>query len=103
MIFNSTGKTKPQWADFLMTTTLSGLIQIHISTKIPKIVWMVVFILLSAATVWNTLPMISEVSSYPIQYLVSDFEAPDDVAPFPAVSIYLPPQIDCLTLASAYI
>ena len=97
------GKTKPQWSEFLVSTTLGGLVQIHVSENIPKkMVWAVFFTLLSAATVWNTLPMVAEVSSYPIEYVVSDFEA-SGVEPFPAITIFITPQIDCLTLASAYL
>ena len=91
------------WSEFLMSTTLAGLVQIHMAENIfKKLTWTLVFLLLCVTTFWNTLPMVHDVMSYPIDVVVSDFESPDS-GRFPYVALCTINQIDCVTLTRAYL
>ena len=104
LLFFSDKSTRPKWSEFLMSTTLNGLVHFHMSERrVQKAVWIAVFLGLSAATVFNTFPMImQEFLSYPVDVKVSDSEGADG-EPFPAVTVCMYNPIDCITLTRAYL
>ena len=77
---------------------------IHVSENIAKkIAWTVVFMFLSALTAWNTMPMVQEVLSFPVQVAISNVDSSGVEEVFPAVTVCLLNQVNCIRLTRGYL